>query len=137
MPGLAHGRAKESAYQMSKKMLEVKRDLEYALIATNANFTAGTSSVARVMATAFFMIDAGNVTAGGAAPLTETMILSNLQQLYTVGGEASILQVKPSDAKIIAGFTVRLAGRVRSVATPRPLRTTSRSTRPRSMTCAS
>jgi hypothetical protein len=103
--GLAHGRAKESAYQMSKKMLEVKRDLEYALIATNANFTAGTSSVARVMATAFFMIDAGNVTAGGAAPLTETMILNNLQQLYTVGGEASILQVKPSDAKIIAAFT--------------------------------
>src|SRR5580700_9841479 len=27
---LAHGRAKESAYQMSKKMLEIKRDLESA-----------------------------------------------------------------------------------------------------------
>jgi hypothetical protein len=33
------------------------------------------------------------------------MILSALQQLYTVGGEASILMVKPSDAKIIAGFS--------------------------------
>lgn len=101
----AHGRAKESAYQMSKKMQEVKRDLEYALVATNANFNAGTSGVARLLATAFFMIDAGNVVAGGAAALSEAMILSALQQLYTVGGEASILQVKPSDSKIIAGFT--------------------------------
>jgi hypothetical protein len=101
----AYGRSKESAYQMSKKMAEIKRDLEYALVATNANFNAGTSSVARLMATAFFMIDAGNVIAGGTAALTEAMILSALQQLYTVGGEASILMVKPSDAKIIAGFS--------------------------------
>jgi hypothetical protein len=134
---LAHGRAKESAYQMSKKMLEVKRDLEYAMVAANANYAAGTSSTARTMATALFMIDAGNVTAGGTAALTETMILSNLQQLYTVGGEASIIQVKPSDAKIIAGFSGATGRQRQSSAAPRPLRTTSRSTRPRSMTCAS
>lgn len=108
----AHGRTKESAYQMSKQMAAIKRDLENAMIGSNANFNAGTSSVARTMATAFFMIDAGNVTAGGAAPLTETMILTNLQQLYTVGGEASTLMIKPSDSKIVAGFT-GAAGRAR------------------------
>jgi hypothetical protein len=111
---LAHGRAKESAYQMSKKMEEIKRDLEYALVATNANFTAGTSSVARLLATSFFMIDAGNVIPGGAAALTEAMIISALQQLYTVGGEASVLMVKPSDAKIIAGFS-GATGRARQI----------------------
>jgi hypothetical protein len=102
---LAHGRAKESAYQMSKKMQEIKRDLEFAMVGANANFNAGTSAVARQMATSFFMIDAGNVVAGGSAALTETMILTALQSLYTVGGEASVLQVKPADTKIIAGFT--------------------------------
>jgi hypothetical protein len=110
----AHGRAKESAYQMSKKMAEIKRDLESALVLTSANYTAGSSGVARKLATAFFMIDAGNVVAGGTAALTEAMILSGLEKLYNAGGEASILMVKPSDSKIIAGFS-GATGRQRQV----------------------
>lgn len=101
----AYGRAKESAYQMSKKMAEIKRDLESALCLTNANFTVGDSVTARKLATAFFMIDAGNVVAGGTAALTEAMILSGLEKLYNSGGEASVIMVKPSDSKIIAGFS--------------------------------
>lgn len=110
----AHGRGKESAYQMSKKMQEIKRDLEYALVGVNNNYTVGDDSTARVMASALYMIDAGNVVAGGTAPLTETMLVTVLNDLYTAGGEASIFQIKPSDSTIINGFT-GASGRQRQI----------------------
>ena len=109
---VAHGRAKESAYQMSKKMEEIKRDLENVLVGFNRNYTVGDDSTARKMASAFFMIDSGNVVAGGTAALTETMVLSGLEQLYAVGGEADMLMTKPSDASIVAGFATA-TGRTR------------------------
>lgn len=101
---LAHGRAKESAYQMSKAMLAIKRDLETALVGSTANYAVGSDTVARTMATAPFMIDASTTVAGGTAALTETDITTALSDLYTSGGEASNLMVKPTDALIVAGF---------------------------------
>lgn len=100
----AHGRAKESAYQMSKKMAEIKRDLERALVGVNNNYTVGDSSTARVMASALYMIDAGNVEAQSSDPLTEDMVLAVMQDLYDAGGEANTLMIKPADASIVAGF---------------------------------
>ncbi len=101
---LAHGRAKESAYQMSKKMAEIKRDLEYALVGTNATYTVGSDTVARTMATMQSMIDASNTQTNVSTALTETNVLTVLQDLYTNGGEATTLMVKPSDSLVVAGF---------------------------------
>lgn len=110
----AYGRAKESAYQMSLRMAEIKRDLESSMVGVNAAAVAGSDVAARSMGSYFAMIDAGNVVAGGAAALTETDILTGLNDLYTVGGEASICMIKPSDSKIVAGFS-GAAGRQRQI----------------------
>lgn len=109
---IAHVRAKESAYQLSKAMLAIKRDLETALVGSNATYTVGSDTVARTMATAYSMVDSSTTVAGGAAPLTEQDILTCMSDLYTSGGEASLLQIKPSDSQIVAGFAKNSSGGV-------------------------
>ena len=102
---LAHGRAKESAYQMSKKMEEIKRELETTLCAAAAAYVVGNDTTARTMGNAENMIDSSVTdTLGSAGPLSEAAILTVMADLYTAGGEASILQVKPTDTQIVAGF---------------------------------
>ena len=101
----SYGRAKETAYQLAKTGEELKRDLEYAFVGFNNAAVAGDETTnAREMASAFNMIDAGNVIAGGTAALTETMLLNCHKAIYDAGGEPEILMIKPSDALIVAGF---------------------------------
>lgn len=101
----AHGRAKESAYQMSKKMQEAKRDLEFSLIGVDRASAVGTSSVARNMESAPHQLDSSViVTLSTAGPLTEADTLTVLEDLYTAGGEASVMMIKPADSKIVAGW---------------------------------
>lgn len=116
-----YGRAKETAYQLSKAGEEVNRDLEYAFIGVDQAAVTGDNSTPRQMASAINQIDAAVTvttdsdtgTAGNqAGPLTEANILTLHQTLYENGGDPSILMVKPSDSKIIAGFT-GAAGRYR------------------------
>ncbi len=112
----AHGRARESAYQMAKKMKEIKRDLEYAIVGSSHNFTVGDSSTtARVMASAPFMVDAGNVVDANNNPLAENNLLTAMNDLYTVGGEASIFMIKPGDALKVAAWAEPGGGRERFV----------------------
>lgn len=125
----AYGRAKETAYQMSKKAAEFKRDIEYNLVAsrlTNDNHaSAGTSSAARLTANihgydsngnnaANYLINAAVKTDVGtsstAAALSEAKILDAGSTLYTTGGSASILMIKPTDSTVIAGFTRSAVG---------------------------
>ena len=102
---LAHGRAKESAYQMSKKMEEAKRDLEATLTAVSAAYNAGNDTTARTMGNAENMVDSSTTdTLGSAGPLTEAAILTVMNDLYTAGGEADTLLIKPSDAQLVAAF---------------------------------
>jgi Family of unknown function (DUF5309) len=110
---LAHGRARESAYQMSKAMAGVKRDLESALCGGSATYTVGNDTTARTMAQAISMISSGNIQAETGTPaLSETMVLNAMEQLYTVGGEASILMTNPSDKLVVSGFATA-TGRTR------------------------
>lgn len=130
-----YGRAKETAYQLSKASAELKRDLEHNLIgiATNASAgvtsTTGAAGTARKFASVWgtdvagnSMIDAavtvtadGNgVTAGTpAGALTEADILTATQALYNEGSEASIIMVKPADSVLIADFA-KASGRYRT-----------------------
>jgi hypothetical protein len=61
------------------------------------------------------MIDSGNVVAAGTNPLSEDNVLTALNDLYTAGGEASILQIKPADSKLVADFAQNGFGRNRIV----------------------
>lgn len=101
----AYGRAKETAYQLSKALKEIKKDVEYAFVGASNATVAGNATTAREMDSADQLIGSGNTTAGGTAALTEAMIVATGQAVYNNGGDATILMVKPADSLIIAGFT--------------------------------
>jgi len=117
----AYGRAQETAYQLSKKAAEFKRDIEFNLVgnrATNGNdAAAGSSSAARLTAN-IHGDDAGSNAviasavqeAGGSAALSEQMILNLGDKLYDEGSEVSVLMIKPADSTVIAGFTRSAVG---------------------------
>lgn len=123
-----YGRAKETAYQLSKKSAELKREFEYALVGSARNAAAGNTNTARqfgnvwgtdaggasiINAAVRVDVDGNGGTAGTpAAALTESMILEVNQKLYEAGGEASYIMVKPADSLIIAGFAAA-SGRTR------------------------
>lgn len=111
-----YGRAKETAYQLAKTGEELKRDLEHAMVGVTQAAVAGdnTGPVARKMASASAQIHANTTVAGGTAALTEAMVLSMQQKVYTEGGDASILMIKPADSLIVAGFT-GASGRSRTI----------------------
>jgi hypothetical protein len=108
----AYGRAKETAYQLSKALKEIKKDVEFAFVGASNATVAGNATTAREMDSADQLIGAANTTAGGTAALTEAMITATGQAVYNNGGDATILMVKPADSLIIAGFT-GAAGRTR------------------------
>lgn len=130
-----YGRKKELAYQLAKKGLEIKRDLENSLIGTGqaaqagADVSGSTPAVARVFSGMQAMVDPGNIFVAGTGlgvaatvpagtttavgvgstpvTLTEDMLLQANEQLYAVGGEASIFMIRPKDAIAVANFAFR------------------------------
>lgn len=119
-----YGRAKETAYQLSKKSAELKREMEYALVGVAQNAVAGSTSVARKFGNVWGNDSAGTAIINSAvitnnvtpAALTEAMILATNQKLYEAGGDASYLMIKPADSLIVAGFAAA-AGRTRDFET--------------------
>ena len=110
-----YGRAKEMAYQLNKSALQVKRDLENALVGTAQVLVAGGSAVARQFAGAQQMVAAGNITYMGAATnLSEAGLLTNLQACFTAGAEPTRVQVLPATSVVVAGFAAA-AGRYRTI----------------------
>lgn len=101
-----YGRAKETAYQLTKGMAEIKRDLEHACIGLAQVYTVGDNSTARLLTSAISQIASANAEdAGTAAALTEAMLLSCGQKVYNSGGDPTVFMIKPSDSTIVAGFT--------------------------------
>lgn len=98
-----YGRAKETAYQMSKALKEIKRDLERAYVGVSNAAVTGSSSVAREMDSADQQIS--TTVAGGSAALTETMLLDLGEDCFNNGSDPSVFMIKPADAQIVAGFT--------------------------------
>lgn len=119
-----YGRAKETAYQLSKKSAELKREFEFALVGSARNAAAGSSSVARQFGNVWGNDAGGNALINSAvitnnataAALTEAMVLGVNQKLYEAGGDASYLMIKPADSLIVAGFAAA-AGRTRDFET--------------------
>jgi len=116
-----YGRAKELAYQLTKKSAEIKRDFEYAMLAVHQTAVVGNSTTtARQFANAWTMVDTtlqfnpdGSAFTGVTpAALTETAILNANQTLYAGGGEASIFMIKPADSLKVAAFAAA-TGRTR------------------------
>jgi len=118
-----YGRDKELSYQLSLRAAELKRDLEFTFVGSAAVMVAGSVSVARVMngyqqmitltgGTAPIVLNGVTATAAGvaaqtgstSAAMTETMVLTVAQQLYTNGVDPEVIMVKPADSLKIANF---------------------------------
>lgn len=124
------GRSSEMKYQISKKMVELKRDLEAAVLSDNVA-VQGSSSVARKSAGLGAMLYS-NISHGGAGAtpahtsglattaqtagtnraLTEALLKGVLQSIYTNSGEMpSIISLTPSHKGAFSGFAGIAANR--------------------------
>ena len=117
------GRRSEIAYQLAKKGDELKRDMEYNLCGVNVAAVAGNSSTARKTASlsAFIKTNTSRGT-GGADPtvssgvvnaaatdgtqraITETLLKTVLQSVWSEGGEPKMAMVGPHVKTVISGF---------------------------------
>ncbi len=111
-----YGRAKETALQLGKTLKAIKRDLEFSLVGVDQAAVAGSSGVARKMASMINQISTG-IDAGANATdaLTEAKLLEAGQTAFNNGSDPSVFMIKPADAQIVAGFSAS-AGRNREVA---------------------
>lgn len=119
-----YGRAKETAYQMAKRSKELKRDLEYVMLnaqaggkgqnAANDVITSigseatgsGGAAVARTMKSFQAQVHADhlNKTGGSSTAMTETLMLTTLEELYTAGANVNTLMIPPAEANTINAF---------------------------------
>jgi len=110
-----HGRATETAFQLSKTLKVIKNDYERAMVGISNAVAAGNASTAREMASVSAMIsttlDAGS---NSTDALTEAKLLTLHQTCYTNGSEPTVFMIKPADATIIAGFATA-TGRNREI----------------------
>ena len=124
------GRGDELAYQMAKVGKELKRDIEYANIATENAKVAGSSGTARESgsvgcwyggnipgtgtAAANFSdggLSADPVGTGATAPaggtnrtFTESLLKAGLKKCYELGGNPKVVLLSPSHKQIASGF---------------------------------
>lgn len=126
-----YGRAKETAYQLSKRAAELKRDHEYVMLNKQAggagnlnnvtltsigNTANVTADAARTMASFQAQVVAGNLvkTGGASTPMSEANLLTALQTLYTNGADPSLIMIPPGEAQNVANYAAA-AGRLREI----------------------
>ena len=111
-----YGRAKETAHQLAKKLKEIKKDYEKAMVGVAQAAVAGNASTARKMTSVINQIST-TVDAGTNATdaMTEAKLLLAGQTAYDNGSEPDTFMIKPADAQIVAGFSAA-SGRNREIA---------------------
>lgn len=110
-----YGRAKETAHQLAKKLKEIKKDFERAMVGVEQAAVAGNASTARKMTSILNQISTG-VDAGSNSTdaLTEAKLLLAGQTAYDNGSDVDTFMIKPADAQIVAGFSAA-SGRNREI----------------------
>jgi hypothetical protein len=121
----AYGRAKESAYQLSKTMAQVKRDLEHAFVGTAQAKVSPSDNLSNRKMAGFqrqLLNDGGNAmssantvlyTGGTSTQPTEDNLLDLLEGLYDNGADPSVIMVTPTNSRVIADFA-KASGRYRT-----------------------
>lgn len=125
------GRSSEMKYQISKRMVELKRDLE-AMVLSNNPAVQGSSTVARKSAGLGVMLYTNTShgttgataahttglattapTAGTARAFAEAQLKAVMQSIYTQSGEMpSLISMTPSHKATFSGFAGIAANRV-------------------------
>lgn len=115
-----YGRDKESARLKAKKMVELKKDIEWATIGNGA-FVAGAAATARQLRGAYGWVATNSLSgATGAAPVissntapvagtlrpfTEALLKTSILNVYQSGGKAQYLMVTPVHKQVVSAFT--------------------------------
>jgi hypothetical protein len=126
------GRAKELAYQVSRRQQELRRDIEAIMLTNQAsvvddgNATAGKSGGLP----AWLKTNATNGTVGGfntttglvvartpgaRTGLTETNVRLAAEQVYNQGGEASVMMCRPALVRQFSSYLFTTSARVASI----------------------
>jgi hypothetical protein len=120
------GRKSELSYQLAKHSAELKRDVEYNILALNTAGAVGTTTTARKAASllTFLYTNIGSIAGGGANPsfagtgvpagtrgdgttpvaFTETNLKSVAQQCWTSGGNPKTIMVDGPQKQTISSF---------------------------------
>lgn len=114
----AYGRPNERAYQIAKKMKELKRDFEWAIVGSKQSKVAPAAGTAGKFAGYHAMVDNsvtttapdGDPGTGGTqpSPLTEALVLEASQKLKNANAPFNTLSIKPIDAINVANFAYRV-----------------------------
>ena len=114
-----YGRASELSRLKAKKMVEIKKDIEAAVISSGATVT-GTSGVAAKLRGLYGFLTNYSGGTSGVAPapttntapvngtnraLTEAMLKTAIQTCYENGGDASVVLCPPAQKVAISAFT--------------------------------
>ena len=127
------GRAKELAYQLSRRQQELRRDVEatmlvnQASVADDGNATAGKSGGLPSWIKTNVALFAGGAVGGfvpgtgltaartiatAAAGLTETLVRQAAEQVFNQGGEASVLMTTPAVIRQLSSYLFTSSARV-------------------------
>lgn len=114
-----YGRTNEAARLKTKKMVELKRDIEAAIVSSGATVT-GTSGVAGRLRGLYGFITNDSFGATGVSPdpttntapvsgtdraVTEDMLKAGIQSCYENGGDGSVVLCSPAHKVKISSFT--------------------------------
>ena len=114
------GRKSEVAYQKAKKMIELKRDIEFAAINNTTAVTAATGVAPQARGIAGWLATNNSLGATGVAPIpdtntaptdgtlrtfTEAMLKDVGQKCWEQGGDPSLLFVPAALRATVSGFT--------------------------------
>ena len=113
------GRASEMAYQMAKRGLELRRDMETTLVGVNKGRAAGSSGTARELGSVLSWLATNENTAGTAPAgngtdartdganraFLETMLTDVIDQIWVSGGNPSVIMCNSTQKRKITGFT--------------------------------
>jgi hypothetical protein len=116
-----YGRDKESARLKAKKMVELKKDIEWSAI-SNGAFVAGAAAVARQMRGLFGWIETNNElnsdtgvapdvssntapVAGTLRAMDEDTLKALILKVYNSGGKAEVLMTSPNHKQKVSTFS--------------------------------
>ena len=116
----AAGRADEMAYQMAKKSKELKKDMEFDIIAPNVQVGGSATAARELGSIPTWIATNGDAGATGGAlstgsgtdlpnsgddrDLTEAILKTVIKEVYTSGGDMDMLVCPPSVKQVISGF---------------------------------
>lgn len=99
-----HGRERVTTRETFKTGKLLKMDLEHSLVGTGQVYVQAAATVPGEFAGVQAQIDASVTTDAAATALSEAQVVGVQEKMDAEGAEGTVLMVKPSDMKVVAGW---------------------------------